>query len=335
MTDRIESEGQWISDVLQPLVRLPGAFDLKDDCATLAPLEGNAFVFKTDPVRAGVHFHADEDPAAIAWKALAVGVSDLAAKAARPVAYLMSVSFPEAPSRAWADAFGEGLAAAQAQFGLSLVGGDTDRASGPLSLSATVIGEIPTGRTVLRTGAKAGDRIFVSGTLGAGAIGLALREGAIAIDDAARSDDDRAILTAARDRYLRPEPRLALRAALRRSATAAMDISDGLVKDAGRLCAASQVGAEIAWPHLPVDAAVRLAHGDDDASRMQAAAGHGDDYEILATVPPDSAAEFARLATAAGIEVTDVGVCTASGGARLLDKDGREIAIPQAGYDHF
>ncbi len=335
MTERIESEGQWISEVLRPLVRLPGAFDLKDDCATLAPLQGNAFVFKTDPVRAGVHFHADETPDAIAWKALAVGVSDLAAKAARPLAYLLSVSFPEPPSRDWANAFASGLEQAHAAFGISVVGGDTDRCTGPMTLAATVIGEVPIGQTRLRTGAQAGDRVFVSGTLGTGAIGLGLRDGTYSLQSLARTAEARAVLEGTRDRYVRPQPRLALRSALRRSATAGMDISDGLMKDAGRLSAASGVGMELAWSAIPVDASVRHVHAGDTDSIVRAAVAHGDDYEILATVPPDSAATFVRLAEAAGIEVTDIGHCTREPGLHLRDADGVEIPVGETGYDHF
>ena len=175
----------------------------------------------------------------IAWKALAVNVSDIAAKAARPVAYTLALSFPEVPSQQWMEEFSDGLRVAQDAFGCSLIGGDTDRADGPLSIAVTLFGEVPVGRMVRRAGPRSGDALFVSGTLGASALGLRLRLGE---EFAGLSQSLRA---EALDRYLRPQPRLGLRAALRAEASAAMDISDGLAKDLRRMCAASGTGARV------------------------------------------------------------------------------------------
>jgi thiamine-monophosphate kinase len=161
--------------VLAPLAQgFPGAFGLQDDCALIAPAPGTELVLKVDPVAEGVHFLTDDTPEDVAWKALAVNVSDLAAKAARPLGYLMALSFPEAPATAWLTRFAAGLAQAQARFGCHLIGGDTDRRPGPLTMSVTMIGSIPQGRMVRRATAHAGDTLFVSGTIGDASLGLAL-----------------------------------------------------------------------------------------------------------------------------------------------------------------
>ena len=170
--EHITSEADLIAMLTHLTAGAPGAFGLRDDCACLTPRPGYDLVLKTDPVRAGVHFFPDDPPAAIAWKALAVNVSDLAAKGARPVAYLMALSFPAPPTRTWVTEFARGLGAAQAAFGCHLIGGDTDRSPGPLSIGITVIGEVPLGAMVRRDTARPGDAIYVSGTLGDSGIGL-------------------------------------------------------------------------------------------------------------------------------------------------------------------
>ncbi|HUS97508.1 MAG TPA: thiamine-phosphate kinase, partial [Hyphomicrobiaceae bacterium] len=185
-----------------PLTRdWPGAFNLSDDCAAIRPAPGQELILKTDPVRAGVHFFPDDAPQDIAWKALAVNVSDLAAKAARPLAYLLAISFPEKPSGDWLRAFTAGLDRAQREFGCVLIGGDTDRAPGPLSIAVTAIGEAPAGRMIRRGGAMPGDLLFVSGTLGDAATGLMLRSGS---ESTKNWPIDAAARYALIDRYLRP-----------------------------------------------------------------------------------------------------------------------------------
>ncbi|MEO1264546.1 MAG: thiamine-phosphate kinase [Pseudomonadota bacterium] len=327
MSGKISGEAAFIGGYLAPLATLPGALGFEDDCAFLEPAPGQALVFKTDPIRAGVHFFADDGAADIAFKALAVNVSDLAAKAARPVAYLMSVSFPEAPAEAWATDFARGLGEAQEAFGLSLIGGDTDRADGPLSISITVVGEVPAGRMIQRGTAMPGDRLVVSGTLGAAAVGLQVRAGSAASDDQA--------LQEAGARYLRPRPRLGLRAALRRYARAAMDLSDGLIKDAGRMAAASGCAVALDWPSVPVDPAAGLMAAGDDQALRKLATAHGDDYEILAAVPPDAVAPFIALAAAGGVTCTEIGQCRAGSGVTLHSADGADVTPSVAGYDHF
>ncbi len=195
-----------------------------------------------------MHFLAGDAPDDIAWKALAVNVSDLAAKGAKPIGYLMALSFPEAPTQGWMAGFAAGLRAAQDRFGCHLIGGDTDRRPGPLTIAITVVGSVAQGRMVRRGTARPGDVLFVSGTLGDAALGLALRKGPDLAKAWGLSPEEDAHL---RRRYLRPEPRLALAPALRAHASAAMDISDGLAKDLGRMCAASGCGAHVRFADLP------------------------------------------------------------------------------------
>src|SRR5262245_61061056 len=172
--DQLHGEEEIIA-LLAPLAEgAPGAFGLKDDCALLTPERGTELVLKTDPIAEGVHFLPGEAPADIAWKALAVNASDLAAKGAQPVGYLMALSFPEAPSRQWLSAFVAGLEEAQTRFGCRLLGGDTDRRPGPLTVSITAIGSVPQGQMVRRTTAQAGCSLLVSGTVGDATLGLAL-----------------------------------------------------------------------------------------------------------------------------------------------------------------
>ena len=208
----------------------------------------------TDGLIAGVHFIPGDDPGAIAWKALAVNVSDLVAKGATPLAYVLSLALPGAPERAWLAAFAGGLQRAQAAFGCPLIGGDTDRTLGPLSVSITAFGTVPNGRMVRRSTAAVGDGVFVSGTIGDATLGLAL-VGNPAL--AQRCGLDAAAQAYLDARFRLPQPPVGLRAALLGHARAAMDISDGLVKDFDRLCRVSSVGGEIDATAVPLSAAAR------------------------------------------------------------------------------
>lgn len=309
----------------------PGALGLKDDCALLVPEPGHDLVLTTDAVAAGVHFFADDAAADIGWKALAVNVSDLAAKGATPVAYLMALALPEAPRAVWMEGLVAGLAEAQAAFGCRLIGGDTDRRPGPLSITITAIGQVPSGRMVRRGGAKPGDRIYVSGTLGDAALGLRLRTDR-GTGHAWRLDAAGAEYLAGR--YLRPRPVLALGQALQGSAAAAMDISDGFAKDLGRMAAASGTGAVVRAAAVPLSAPARAALVVAPELLADVLSG-GDDYEILAAVPPGSAAAFEAESRRSGVSVTHVGEMTADGGIEVHDAAGREIALNRSGYDHF
>ena len=331
-TTRITGEDDLVREFLAPLAAgFPGALGLKDDCAVLAVAPGTELVLKTDPVVAGVHFFADDDPADIAWKALAVNVSDLAAKGARPRIYLMALSLPDAPERAWMEKFAAGLGEAQRAFGIELAGGDTDRTPGHFSIAMTVIGEVPAGRMVRRAAARDGQAIYVSGTLGDSALGLALRTDAALAARLGLSPDETARAIA---RYLRPEPRIGLAPALLSHAAAAMDLSDGLLKDLGRMCRASGVGARVMGTDLPLSSAMRRAI-DAEPDRISAAVAAGDDYEILATVAPASCAAFEASAKAAGIAVTRIGEITATPEVHVLGADGVPLSPMRSGWDHF
>ncbi len=332
MADRAVSESDIIERYLRPLsVGFPGAFGLVDDCAAIAVPVGEELVMSMDAVAAGVHFFADDDAADIAWKALAVNVSDLAAKGARPVAYLMSLAFPEAPRHSWLEGFARGLAEAQAKFGIVLAGGDTDRRPGPLAITITAMGTTAAGRNLLRSDAHAGDVLFVSGTLGDSALGLKVRQDPAQADVWGLSADRAAGLVAA---YLRPQPRLGLGPALRQYASAAMDISDGLAKDLGRLCRASSVGTAIAVPALPLSPAAAAVVRSDPKS-WTTIIGGGDDYEILAAVPSTLAADFRAEAAEGGVKVTEIGVLDDGDGVLFVAVDGSPMVVRDPGWDHF
>ena len=331
MNTEIQGEESLIQEFLAPLAAgFPGAFGLKDDCAALAPTPGHDLIVKTDPVAAGVHFFAGDAPEDIAWKALAVNVSDLAAKAAIPRAYLMALSFPEAPTRDWMQRFAQGLGKAQNKFGMHLIGGDTDKRPGPLTISMTVFGEVAAGCMVRRGTAQVGDQIYVTGALGSAAIGLALRgDPGIAVKWGLSANE----ASAALQRYLRPEPRLALRAALAH-ASAAMDLSDGLAKDLGRMCRASGVAARISLAMLPLESFTRKAV-TSDPRQWQAVAAAGDDYEVLATVPQAKVRDFVAAAQASGTAVSRIGSIARGAGVEIAGLDGKPVGFDRTGWDHF
>nr|PZN88093.1 MAG: thiamine-phosphate kinase [Pseudomonadota bacterium] len=329
--DQIRDEDTLIQSYFAPLAAgFPGAFGLEEDCAALTPEPGHDLVLKTDAIAEGIHFRPEDAPEDVAWKALAVNVSDLAAKAARPVGYLLSIAFQSTPDRAWLERFSGGLKAAQERFGIVLMGGDTDRRpNAPLSVTITAIGSVPAGRMVRRGTARPGDLVYVSGTLGDSAIGLKLH-----------SQSENALQLAAADRiylkqrYLRPMPRLQLRDALLCHARAAMDISDGLVKDLGRLCRASRVAATVRADAVPISEPARRAIAlQPELSELPLTGG--DDYEILATVAPEDVEAFDALARAAGIQVTQIGSVHEGTGALVLGADGQPLNLQRRGYDHF
>jgi thiamine-monophosphate kinase len=329
--DPVQGEAAIIR-VLAPLAQgFAGAFGLQDDCALITPAPGTELVLKVDPVAEGVHFLPDDAPEDIAWKALAVNVSDLAAKAARPLAYLMALSFPAAPSARWLSRFAAGLAEAQGRFGCHLIGGDTDRRPGPLTITITVIGEVERGRMVRRGTARAGDVVLVSGTLGDAALGLALRKDPASVAAWGLSPAEADHLDR---RYARPEPRLALAGALRDYASAAMDVSDGLAKDLARLCAASGCAAAVRFADLPLSTAAAKALAADPALAQRIVAG-GDDYEILAAVPAAQAPAFQAAAAAAGSPATRIGAISAGAGVVIEDPSGRPLILDRTGWDHF
>jgi thiamine-monophosphate kinase len=328
---KITSEGELIGTYLAPLTRsCEGAYDLRDDCAIFTPSPGRELVITTDAVAAGVHFFPDDAPEDIAWKALAVNVSDLAAKAAGPRVYQMALSFPEAPSHEFMQRFSRGLGDAQDAFGIVLCGGDTDRRPGPMSITITAIGEVDAGFRLTRDGARAGDAIFLTGTLGDAALGLKLRRG----DEDARawplSSDERAHLVS---RYLRPQPRLEAAPLLHRFATAALDLSDGLAKDLGRFAAAASAGAIIDRDRLPLSSAVQGVLSADP-ELFQCVLSGGDDYELLFTAPADAEPGITELALATGLCVNRIGTMREERGLNVASASGEKPLQP-FGWDHF
>lgn len=311
-----------IGRLLRPLARgCPGALDLADDAATLDVPEGRQLVIAKDAMVAGVHF-LESDPAdLVAGKLLRVNLSDLAAMGATPLAYLTAIARPAAVDDAWLTLFAEGLGREQARFGLHLVGGDTVSTEGPLVLSLTILGTVPAGRAIRRDGARQGDLLFVSGTLGDAALGLRLLRGLAAPEDEALE---------LIDRYRTPRPRLALGEALRGIASAAIDVSDGLLADLGHICTASGVGAVVECGLLPFSKAARALPG-----HLDCALGGGDDYELLLTAPAAREEAVRAAARRAGLAVTRIGRITGGTGLELLGEDGRPVPPPATGWRHF
>lgn len=330
MSDTVASEAELIETYLAPLASTKGALRLQDDAGYFSPPASTDIVVSTDPIVEGVHFLPGQRPDDIAWKALAVNISDLAAKGAAPLAYTMALGFPAAPRHDFMQLFAQGLASAQSRFGCTLIGGDTDRTAGPLSISITAFGAVPAGRIIKRTTARVGDHIFVTGTLGDAALGLLLHEqpdvGGLAL-----TDGDRGFLMA---RYLRPEPRLELAPALLQHASAALDISDGLLKDLARLARGACGAAHIRFADLPLSSSTELIIAAEPALRSAVISG-GDDYEILFTVPAAGVAAFRESAIHTSVKVTEIGVISPGQGLSITRDDGHPVPTARAGWDHF
>lgn len=329
MSERARSETELIQTFLAPLAsEAAGAFGLNDDAALIEGEAGIDLAISTDPIIAGVHFFKDDRPDDIAWKALAVNVSDIVAKGSQPAAYLMTLSFPEPPQNEWMAAFARGLQDAQETFGCRLIGGDTDIAPGPLSIGITAIGTLPAGAFVHRQGARAGDHVLVSGTIGDAALGLAIRSDPRRFEATLGEGEKQALLA----RYLRPQPQIALSEALRRHASAALDISDGFLKDLARLAGTSGIDLELAALPVSLPARALLAA---DPTLADTILGGGDDYELLVAVPAGEVSAFARAAARVGVAVSDLGVLNADSPIRVFGDGGRPIEPSTRGYDHF
>ncbi|HMN38871.1 MAG TPA: thiamine-phosphate kinase [Hyphomicrobium sp.] len=331
MTQRITSETELIQTYLAPLsAAAPGALGLSDDAAYFTPPAGCDVVVTTDPIIAGVHFLAGGRADDIAWKALAVNVSDLAAKGATPLGYTMSLAFPEPPEHAWMAQFAQGLSGAQRAFGCALLGGDTDRTSGPLSIGVTLFGTVPSGAMVRRNGASVGDAVFVTGTLGDAALGLQLHLRPQLMDDVLTSGD-KGFLCA---RYLRPAARVEIASLLRRHASGALDISDGLAKDLGRLAAGARARADVSFNHLPLSPPAQLAIAADPRWTQAVLAG-GDDYEVLFSVPPEEKDALEADASSLPFNITHIGWLRQGSGVCVTTAAGNEMDLGAKGYDHF
>jgi len=322
-------EDSLIARYFRPIATDPGAFNLDDDAAALKP-SGDDIVVTTDAIVEGVHFLPDDPPDTIARKALRVNLSDLAAKGAVPAGFVLTLALRNA-EESWLKAFADGLGEDARQFGCPLLGGDTVSTPGPLMISITAFGRVPAGRMVHRSGAKPGDRVLVTGTIGDAALGLAVLRGG-KIHAAANEVAARDLLIS---RYRVPQPRTALAEIVREFASAAMDVSDGLAGDLGKLCAVSGVSAAIDLDSIPLSDAARDLVSRDIVGIETLVAG-GDDYEILCTVADDRTEAFSLAARRAGVALSSIGMVVAgNAGPKFLDKQGREIALKRLSYSHF
>ena len=332
MTDRPGPSGEdsLIARYFKPLAIDPGAFGLVDDAAVLKA-RGEDIVVTTDAIVEGVHFLPDDPPDTVARKALRVNLSDLAAKGATTAGFVLTLALRRADD-AWLSAFARGLGEDARTFDCPLLGGDTVSTPGPLTVSITAFGRVPAGKMVPRSGARPGDRVMVTGTIGDAAVGLDILTGGPAASALASDAAARDMLI---DRYRVPQPRNGLAEAIRTHASGAMDVSDGLAGDLAKLCAASRVSAVIGVPRIPISAAAQgvLAQRAVD---IEAMISGGDDYEILCTVPDTSCAALSAAAAQAGIALTAIGTVIAGSDApRFLDNEGRELPLARRSYSHF
>ena len=327
MANDLSAEDKLIQRFFAPLATHPGALGLSDDAAFITPPPGCDLVLKTDAIIGGVHFFPDDAAQTVASKALRVNLSDLAAKGARPLGFLLALALPKDITDNWLTNFAEGLRSDAVLYGCPLFGGDTDRTPGPVTVSIAMVGSVPEGTMVRRAGARVGDRVFVSGTIGDAALGLAVRKG----KDWKLSEAQRQHLVA---RYLLPQPHTALAEAVRLHASAAMDVSDGLAGDFAKLCRASQVGAGIEAARVPLSDAARAVIAAEPAMLEVALTG-GDDYEIVCTVPAHKVESFRAAAQMAKVPVTEIGAVEAGEGARFLGADGAPLSFKRASFSHF
>jgi len=331
MADEPSAEDRLIARFFAPIAIHPGALGLSDDAAFITPPPGHDLVLKADAIIGGVHFFAEDAAHTVACKALRVNLSDLAAKGAKPLGFLLSLALPKDITDNWLVNFAEGLRGDSVLYACPLFGGDTDRTPGPITVSIAMFGSVPTGTMVRRAGARPGDRVFVSGSIGDATLGLALRKNSDLGADWKLSEPQRQHLIA---RYLLPQPRNALAEAVRMHASASMDVSDGLAGDFAKLCRTSQVGATIEAARVPLSDAAKAALAADPKMLAPALSG-GDDYEIVCTVPPAKAEGFRAAAQAAKVPVSEIGEIVAGEGARFLGADGEPLAFAHVSYSHF
>lgn len=328
--DQLSGEDRLIAKLFAPLATHSGALGLTDDCAFITPLPGHDLVLTADAIIGGVHFFDDDPPYAVAGKAIRVNLSDLAAKGAAPLGFLVSLALPKDIGKDWLIGFAEGLRGDAVHYACPLFGGDTVRSPGPVMVSVSMFGSLPQDTMVRRSGAKSGDRVFVSGTIGDAALGLVLRHDQA--KDWKLSAADRQHLS---DRYLLPQPRTVLAEAVRVHASAAMDVSDGLAGDLAKLCRVSHVAATVEVARVPLSDAARAMMIMAEPSFLEAVLTGGDDYEIVCTIPPEKADSFRAAAAKAGVALTEIGVIKAGQGARFLGADGTPLTFSRPSFSHF
>jgi thiamine-monophosphate kinase len=305
----------------------PGGLGLLDDAALVDCRPGHRLVMTVDAMVEGVHYLPDDPPDLVARKLLRVNLSDLAAMGARPLHYLLTTALPKTVGDDWVARFAAGLAKDQRVFGVDLLGGDSVATPGPAALTLTAIGEVECGGEIRRSGARPGDRVWVSGTIGDAFLGLKVLRG----EHADLTDADRATLVA---RFRLPEPRTALGPRLAGIAHAMLDVSDGLLADLGHICETSGVGATVRLAALPLSAAAQRLVAARPALAAQLATG-GDDYELLFAAPAEASAAIRRLSAELALPISEIGTIEAGEAVRLIDPAGKPVPVGNAGWRHF
>ncbi len=301
----------------QASCRYPASVGIGDDAAVLSVEKHRQLVVSTDTLVSGVHFPVDTRPADIAYKSLAVNLSDLAAMGAEPAWFFLSLTLPESYEQ-WLDDFASGFAELCEDTGIQLAGGDTT--SGPLSITITVMGFVPQGQALLRSNARPGDLLIVSGVPGLAALGLI------------RLQNDQEMDTQTREALTRPQPRLSLGRQLLGKANSCIDVSDGLLADLSHICRASHVGAEIFLDRMPDSASLQAL---DPEQRWSLQLSGGDDYELCFTLPADLEHELAAISAICEVELNVIGRMTNEPDIRCLRTDGSEFLPTRKGFEHF
>jgi thiamine-monophosphate kinase len=315
-----------IAKYFAPLAKAePGALGLKDDAAYLRPQPGHDLVVTTDAVIAGVHFFKDDPADAIAQKALRVNISDLAAKGATPRAYLLTAAFPRGTSDAWVKLFAAGLKRDQKRYGVTLIGGDTTATPGPLTLNIVAIGDVPQGKMLTRAGARPGDDVWVTGTIGDATLGLNALKGELHLAEPHRKT--------VVGRFLLPEPKPSVGQKLIGIAHACLDVSDGLIADAGHIATASGVSIRLSERDVPLSAAAKAAI-DKGVSFTDLLTG-GDDYELAFTAPVTARPRLQHLAKETAVRLTRIGSVAKGKGVTVLGSTGNPVPYGHGGYTHF
>lgn len=316
-----------IARYLAPLsAAAPGAFNLRDDAALIPVPPGEELVVTTDAMIEGVHFLAKDGAERIARKLLRVNLSDLAAKGAKPIGYQLMLGLPGIPDETWLSQFCGGLRRDQEAFSFPLYGGDTVRSPGGITLGVTAFGSLPAGSMLRRSGAQAGDDLYVTGSIGDAALGLETKLNHRLFSSAAMLFFD--------SRLHIPTPRLALGQGLRDLAHAALDVSDGLVQDAGHLAAQSNLMAVIEAVDVPLSLATRQAV-QDDADLLDVVLTGGDDYELLFAASPNRASQIAALSRSVGLAATRIGRLDTGQGVVVQDQSGNPLTLNRTGFQHF
>lgn len=327
MALRKTGEFDRIDRLFAPLAAgFPGALGLTDDAALIRPAAGCDLVVTTDTIVSGVHYIGDELPDLVARKLLRVNLSDVASMGARPLAYTLNIALPSDIGDDWLESFVAGLAADQKEFGVSLIGGDSVSTPGPVTLTVTAFGEVAAGKAVRRSGAQPGDTLYVTGTIGDGALGLKAVRGQLGALSSAHRD----YLV---ERYRLPRPRVFLGPLLSGLAHAAVDVSDGLVADLGHIADRSDVAAIVDAASVPLSTAAAAVLEQGPELRDTVLSG-GDDYELLFTAPAAARDEVASLASDLELSITAIGRIEAGTGVRVIDADGEEIALASRGFVH-